>query len=188
MQKVTSEVNKESISKRRKELLTKGIIIINEDFTDILYERVFFDIVQCMEDNNIPQIAIYINSHGGQVDALLPLVDIIAGSDKPIKTIVTGKAYSAGCMLLLCGHKGHRFALKHSQILMHEVASGADGKITQMKEDVKRVDELNKLLIDIIKKNTKMKAPEIDKFMNSNLDTFITANQALKFGIIDKIL
>ncbi len=176
----------------RNELEGKGKIILNTSFDSNTMENIFFKIQKAAEDNNIKEIQIFINSNGGNVDALMPLVDLIDSfkDKKIIKTIVLGKAFSAGAMLLLCGHKGQRFAYAHSEILIHEVASGTNKycKNSQMQLDAKWLARTNELLADLIKQRTKMSSKDIAKFMNSNTDEFISAQQALKFGIIDKIL
>lgn len=172
-----------------KEREKKGILLINGPFTPLMMENIAFKLLSLAENKNIPEITLYINSNGGYVDSFNPLMDIIDTIKKPVSTIVLGKAYSAGAMLLLCGHKGHRFAYKNAEILIHEVADFPGyAKNTQTQHNAKNLDRINNLLISIIKERTKMKKEEIYKYMHSNSDIFITAKEALRYGIIDKII
>jgi ATP-dependent Clp protease protease subunit len=175
--------------KENKEKKKKGIFFVNNTFTDGLLEYIFLDLKKAIDDKNIEEITIYINSNGGQVSTLFPLVDLIDSSETPINTIVLGKAYSAGAMLLLSGTKGHRSAYKHANILLHEVANDFGyAKSSQTKENSIHLDRINKELIKMVREKTKMKPAEIDRYFNSNKDIFISANQALKYKIIDKII
>lgn len=184
-----SEKLLENNFKSREESEKKGILIVNYLFDQVMMENVAFKLMKMADDKTIDEIKIYINSNGGDVSALMPLVDIIDGIKKPVFTIVMGKAYSCGAMLLICGHKGRREAYKNADILIHEVASYRGyGKNTQIQHDAKYIQRINSLLAKIIKERTKMKDQEIKKYMESNSDIFITAKDALRYGIIDKII
>jgi ATP-dependent Clp protease protease subunit len=173
--------------KRREEYAKEGMVIVNSNFDSVLLENVAFKLMKLAVDKTVDTITIFINSNGGDVNALFPLIGIINNTRKTIKTVVLGKAYSCGAFLLLCGHPGHRAALKHSEIRIHEVASYSDSKNSQYQKDAEHLQKTNNVLISILKSRTKMTQKDIDKYMNSNLDEFITSEEALKFGIIDKI-
>jgi len=182
------EIFKKNLEKREEEK-KKGVFFINSIFDDILLEYIFFDLKKAIDNKNIERITIYINSNGGDTTVLFPFYDLIKSTKKIIKTIVIGKAYSAGAMILLAGTHGHRFALKNSEILLHEVASQmAWSKNSQIIENAKNINLINKRLKEIVKENSKMSDKEIELYFNSNKDIFITSQQALKYGIIDKIL
>ena len=181
-------MNKSILEKQYNKLKTKGILTINEDFTDLMMQRIYFDILDISRNNNIKFLTIYINSRGGSVDSLFPIIDLLNQYNKPISTIVMGKAYSCGALLLLSGTKKLRFAHKHSEILLHEVAGKTIDKNKQIQENAKWINRINKSFKLIIKEKTKMTNEQIDKYMESNLDIFLTSNQALHYGIIDKII
>lgn len=175
--------------KSREESEKEGVLIINYLFDQVMMEHTAFKLIKMAGNKAIDEIKIYINSNGGEVSALLPLIDIIDSIKKPVRTIVMGKAYSCGALLLICGHKGYREAYKNSDILIHEVASDRGyAKNSQIQHDAKYIQRLNLLLAKIIKERTKMKDAEIKKYMESNSDIFITAKDALKYGLIDKII
>lgn len=187
MIKTPSRFQSENV-KQNKANKKKGIFFINDNFTDELLEYLYLDLEKAGKDKNIKEIKIYINSNGGVVSTLFPLIDWIETCDKPVSTIVLGKAYSCGFVLLLCGTKGHRKAYNNSEILIHEVSGHAWGKSSQVKEDSKNLERINKKIKEIIKEKSKMTAEQIDKFMDSNKDIFISAKTALRYGIIDKII
>ncbi len=175
--------------KSREKSEKEGVLIINYLFDQVMMEHTAFKLIEMAGNKAIDEIKIYINSNGGEVSALLPLIDIIDSIKKPVRTIVMGKAYSCGALLLICGHKGYREAYKNSDILIHEVASDRGyAKNSQIQHDAKYIQRLNLLLAKIIKERTKMKDAEIKKYMESNSDIFITAKDALRYGLIDKII
>ena len=176
------------IDTERNNKARQGIIIINQEFTPTLMEWVLYSLKGAEHNRLIDEIEIYINSNGGEVTALLPMIDLIDAMKKPVKTIVLGKAYSCGALLLLCGHKGKRAAYKNSEILFHEVAGGIIAKASQMVHEVERIKRFNDLAVKFIRERTRMSEAQISKFMESNRDIFITAQEALEYGIIDEII
>jgi ATP-dependent Clp protease, protease subunit len=183
-EKIIEENLKQSVINKK-----NGVFFINSNFTDELLEYLFLDIEKAIKDKNIDKVKIYINSNGGSATTLFPLVDLIGKSEKSVETIVLGKAYSAGAFLLLSGTDGHRFAYENSDILLHEVASdGGYTKVSQAVENAKHSEIINKKIIDILKKKTKMTSNQIASYMFSNKDIFIDSKTALKYGVIDKII
>ena len=177
------------IEEDRKERLKKGEIILNTGFDQYSMESVLHDLDKVADDANIKEIKLYINSRGGRISALFPLVDWIERSKKPVSTIVLGYAYSCGAMLLLSGTKGYRKSSKRSDILIHEASTAmAHQSCTQHKHSVEYLDRVNKMLIDLIKKKTTMPTDLIKHYMESNLDIFITPEDCLKYGLIDEII
>jgi len=186
--KTNLEIIKKNLEARVKDR-ENGIFFINDIFDDVLLEFIFFDLHKAIENKSIEVIKIYINSNGGNTTVMFPFYDLIKTSKKPVITTVIGKAYSAGAMILLSGTKGKRFAFKNSEILLHEVAAEFPYcKSTQMTENAKNISLINKKLKEIVKENSKMSTKEIDLYFNSNKDIFITSQQALRYGLIDKII
>lgn len=98
-------------------------------------------------------IPIIINSFGGDVYALLSMVDQINASKVPIATIVEGKAMSAGAVLFTCGVEGHRYIAPNATLMIHEVSSGTFGKNEEIKASTVEVDRLNEKLLKLMAKN-----------------------------------
>lgn len=170
------QVDQESI-----EELTKQIININEndDYLMKLYKLHDLDYT--------PQpIEIYIDSYGGYVYQILGLVGIMENSKTPIHTICTGAAMSCGFIMLICGHK--RFCYKHGTPLYHQVSAGTVGTIQDMEEYVGEVKRLQDKMEELTIKKTNIPKKELEKMRKRKIDWYMTAEEALKMGVIDEIV
>lgn len=132
-------------------------------------------------------IAIVISSYGGNVSALLTMLDVMSTATKPISTIATGAAMSCGSVLLAAGTKGYRFAGPLTEIMIHEISSGFRGPNTSIQSDVKQLGKLNKLFISLLAKYTgktsKFFTDQLKK--SGNVDWYLTSAQAKSIGLID---
>jgi ATP-dependent Clp protease protease subunit len=135
--------------------------------------------------NQKKDIIIYIDSYGGDACSFLQIYNLLDSFKCKVKTIVSGKAMSAGAYLLLSGTKGERFAYKNSQIMLHELAySMRYSKLHDQAKEYEYSVKLMKILYNITKKNTKIK--NVENYLKE--DQFISTEEALKLGIIDKII
>ena len=137
-------------------------------------------------------IPIMISSYGGSVYALLEMVDSInlaKSKGFKIATIVTGKAMSAGAVLLTCGDEGLRFAGARSTIMIHDVATLTGGKIGEIKADAAEGDRLNDMIFEIMSTNIGKDKSYLSDIVHTkgHSDWFIPAKEALSHGIINKI-
>jgi len=133
-------------------------------------------------------IPIYIDSFGGEVYALMAMMDLIKGSDKQIATIVVGKAMSAGAVLLTCGDEGLRFASPTSTIMIHDLSMGTIGKIEEIKTDVEEGKRLNKILFNTMDQNCGLEKGTMlgrirDK--HNSTDWYLTPKQAKRLNMIN---
>jgi len=172
----TEQVDQASISK-----LTQAIISINEH--DEYLKKIY-------EIHNITYepkpIKMVIDSYGGQVYSCFGLLSVMERNQTPIHTIVTGCAMSCGFMMLICGHK--RFAHKLSTPLYHQASSGSWGKLKDMEEDIKETQRLQALLESITLDKTTISAKRLKEVYEKKFDWFMTAEEALKLGVVDEIL
>lgn len=168
---LTDQVTQKSIGD-----LTKSILEINED--DSQLEKIYA--IHSLKYERKP-IKIYIDSYGGYVYQCFGLLSIMESSETPIHTIATGAAMSCGFMILICGHK--RFGYKLCTPMYHQVSSWAAGKVQDMKED-----RLQKIIEEITLKRTKIKKEKLEKIREKKHDWFMTAEQAVKNGVLDEIL
>jgi ATP-dependent Clp protease protease subunit len=134
-------------------------------------------------------LPIVIDSYGGDVYALLGMVDIIKRCNIPVATIVEGKAMSCGAVLFSCGTEGYRFISEHATVMLHEVSSVSWGKNEDIKANAKETDRLNTLLLKLTAKN--LGKPE-HYFMdllhqNKNIDLFFNAEDCLKHNLANKV-
>ena len=156
----------------------------DEDALNKFYEK-FLELDLRPEIKVIP---IVINSYGGNVSALLGMLDIMKLTNKPVATIALGKAMSCGAVLLSAGTKGYRYAGAHTSILIHEVSSSAGGKTADLENELKDVKNLNNKLMRLLAKNCGLKNK--DYFLtksrkNANVDLYYSAEESRKLGLID---
>lgn len=159
---------------------------INEANAKLFVEQ----IMKIDSSKNQDVIPIFIDSSGGEVYSLLSILNAMQACIKPIATVAIGKAMSCGAILLTCGTKGLRFAGEHSVILIHEVFSHQWGKTQDVLTETTQVNKLNDKLLEILAKNTKFKSITHIKTLlkkRSNTDWYMTADEALEWGLIDEI-
>ena len=131
-------------------------------------------------------ISIYVNSPGGSVYAGLGIYDTMQFVSCDVATICTGMAASIAAVLLVAGKEGKRSALKHSRVMIHQPMGGAQGQASDIEITAREIQKLKKELYTIIAEHSHT---EFDKvWQDSNRDYWMTAQEALDYGMIDKIL
>ena len=129
-------------------------------------------------------IKLFIYSYGGDLSAVYSLISVIEASDTPIWTVNLGVAYSAGMLLLLSGSK--RFGLKRSQVLAHSGSASLGGTYEQLQENQKSYDKMVQDMRDYILVKTKINPKLFNK--NKNKDWYMSDEEQLEYGVIDKIV
>jgi ATP-dependent Clp protease protease subunit len=134
-------------------------------------------------------IPVVVDSYGGQVYALMTMVDAIKNSKIPVATIVEGKAMSCGAVLLTCGADGMRFAAPSATVMIHEVSSMAFGKVEEIKTDAKETDRLNTIIMQMMAENC---GKNKDYFLNlvhekNHADWFLDATESKSHNIVNHI-
>jgi ATP-dependent Clp protease, protease subunit len=137
-------------------------------------------------ENPKKEIAMYINSPGGVVSSGLSIYDTMQFIRPQISTMVMGQAASMGSLLLCAGAKGQRFALPHSSVMVHQPSGGYSGQVTDIMIHAKNVEALKRRLNEIYEKHTGRTYDEIENALER--DNFLTAEEAVAFGLIDKVL
>lgn len=154
---------------------------VNEYSTEILKANMLY-----LESISDDDITLYINSGGGEVYSGLGLIDVMEFIKPDIITINTGLAASMGAVILSCGTKGKRKALKRSRTMIHQPLGGAWGQASDMEIDTKEIITLKKELYEIIADRS---GQTYDKVYNdSDRDYWMTATEALRYGMIDEII
>lgn len=140
-----------------------------------------------MEDEQ-SEIDIYINSPGGEVNAGLAIYDLIQMCKAPVNMYCTGIAASMGALIFAGGSKGHRFILPHSRVMIHEplIPNGVGGSASSIKSTADSIMQTRELLNGILAKHTGKSVEEINKATDH--DNFMTAEEAIAFGLCDKIV
>jgi len=131
-------------------------------------------------------ISFYINSPGGSVTAGMAIYDTMNFIKCDVSTICIGMAASMGAFLLSSGTKGKRFALPHSEVMIHQPLGGAKGQATDIEIQAKQILRIKAQLNEILAQNTGKPLEIIEK--DTDRDNYMTAQEALEYGLIDKIL
>ena len=170
------------------ELYYNPVIIYVNDFTEKSAKE-FSQKMALAHNTGQSIIPIVIDSYGGEVYSLMNMISEIKNSNLKIMTIAQGKAMSCGAVLLSFGHDGMRFADSNATIMIHDVASGAFGKVAELKSDVKEAERLNKKIFSMVDKNCN----QDDGFFMKKLkekdraDWYLTAKKAKKFNLVNHL-
>lgn len=167
-------------------LLKDRIIMIGDQVDDQLANSVIAQLLFLESENPEKDISIYINSPGGSTSAGFAIFDTMELVKPDIKTICIGMAASFGAMLLLAGTKGKRYALPNSEIMIHQPLGGAKGQATEIEISAKRILKLREHINEIISERTGQPVEKVAR--DSDRDFFMSAQEALEYGIIDQII
>ena len=129
---------------------------------------------------------LYINSPGGVITAGMAIYDTMKLIKSDVSTICLGDAASMGAFLLSGGTKGKRLALPNSRIMIHQPLGGAKGQATDIEIEAKEILRMKKMLNELLAEHTGQKVERIKK--DTERDNFMTAEEALEYGLIDKII
>lgn len=169
-------------------LLKERIISLNGEVEETSSASIVAQLLFLEAENPSKPISLYINSPGGSVTAGLAIYDTIQYIRSPVSTICIGQAASMGSLLLCGGAKGQRYCLPHSRIMVHQVSGGYHGQASDIaihaKEILRVREQLNLIYKNHLTKEHSLE--EIEKVMER--DTFMSAEEALEWGIIDKVL
>lgn len=167
-------------------LLKDRIIFVGNAIDDHIANTIIAQLLFLDSEDSKKDIKLYINSPGGLVTAGLAIYDTMQYVKCAVATICVGTAASMAAMLLAAGAKGKRFALPNSEVLLHQVMGGAEGQATDIKiraeHILKTKDRLNKILA----KHTGQSLAKIDK--DTDRDFYLSAEEAVKYGLVDKII
>lgn len=131
-------------------------------------------------------VSIYINSPGGSVYAGLGIYDTMQYISSDVATICTGMAASMAAVLLVAGEKGKRFALRHSRVMIHQPMGGAQGQASDIEITAREIQKLKKELYTIISEHSGQPFDKVER--DSDRDYWMTSQEALDYGMIDKLL
>ena len=167
-------------------LLKDRIIWMGEEVKDDMANRICAQLLMLAAEDPKKDIWLYINSPGGSITAGMAIYDTMQYVKCDVSTICVGMAASMGAFLLSSGAKGKRIALPNAEIMIHQPSAGTQGKVTDMEIDVEHFLRIKKNLNEILANNTGKTAGEIKAA--SERDHWMTAQEALDFGLIDKII
>jgi ATP-dependent Clp protease protease subunit len=137
-------------------------------------------------DNPKKEIAMYINSPGGVVTSGMAIYDTMQFIRPPVSTLCIGLAASMGSLLLSAGTPGMRYALPNARIMVHQPSGGFQGQASDIERHAEDIIKMKRRLNEVYVKHTKRTYEQIEKTLDR--DYFMSAEQALDFGLIDKVL
>jgi ATP-dependent Clp protease protease subunit len=167
-------------------LLRERIVFIGTPIDDQIANLVVAQLIHLESDDPDKDIAIYINSPGGQVYAGLAIYDTMQFIKPQVQTICVGIAMSMGSLLLAGGAPGKRFALPNSRILIHQPSGGFQGQATDIEIHAREALALRARVDEIYAKHTNKPVEQVHEDMER--DRFFKADEAVEYGLIDQIL
>ena len=167
-------------------LLNDRIIFLSEEVNDTTASLVVAQLLYLEAQDPDKDIQFYINSPGGSVTAGMAIYDTMKYIKCDVATICVGMAASMGAFLLSAGTKGKRMALPNAEIMIHQPSAGTQGQITDMAIHMKRLQTIKERMNRIRAENTGRSVEEVTAACER--DNFMTAEEALAFGLVDRVL
>lgn len=167
-------------------LLKDNIIFLNGEVNHDSASVVIAQLLFLASEDPKKEIKLYINSPGGSVVDGLAIIDTMNHIKNDVSTICVGIAASMGAMILSWGAKGKRFALPNSEVMIHQPLGGHEGQASDLEIRTRRILEIKSTLAKMISKNSGQPLAKVQKDMDR--DYFMTAEEAKKYGIIDKVI
>jgi len=167
-------------------LLKDRIVFLGSHVTDDIANLIIAQLLFLEADDPDKDIYLYINSPGGSVTAALAIYDTMQYIKPDVVTICMGQAASAGALLLAAGEDGKRYGLPYARVMIHQPAGGVQGKATEAEVHIKELMRIKDLLNDILSDHTGQPVEKISEDVEK--DYFMTSEQAVEYGIIDKVI
>ena len=167
-------------------LLKDRIIFLGTAIDDTVANLVVAQMLFLESEDPDKDISLYINSPGGSITSGMAIYDTMQYIKCDVSTICVGMAASMGAFLLSSGAKGKRLALPNSEIMIHQPLGGFQGQATDIKIHADRIIKIKKDLNQILAKNTGQPLEIIER--DTERDNFMTATQALEYGLVDKVI
>ncbi len=167
-------------------LLKDNIIFLSGPIDDHVANIVIAQLLFLQSEDSKKDISLYINSPGGSISAGLAIIDAMNYIKNDITTVCVGMAASMGAVILSAGKKGKRFILPNAEVMIHQPHGGAEGQASDIEISAKRIIKSRETLNKMLAKNTGQPLARVEK--DADRDFFMSAEEAKKYGIIDKIL
>lgn len=167
-------------------LLKERIVFLGTAIDDIVANLIIAQLLFLESEDPTKEIYLYVNSPGGLITSGLAIYDTMQYVKPPVATICIGQAASMGAVLLAGGEKGKRYALPHARVLIHQPLGGAQGQATDIDIQAREILRVREEINTIFTTHT---GQDMEKIRHdTERDFFMTAEQALKYGIIDQIV
>ena len=167
-------------------LLEERIIFLGTVINDDVANSIIAQLLFLEKEDPKKDITLYVNSPGGQVSSTLAMYDTMQHVKPDVSTVCLGMAASGGAIILTGGAKGKRFALPHAEIMIHQPLGGTEGQATDIAIHADHIIRTKDLLNELLAKHSGQK---LDKVKNdTERDKFMRAEEALAYGLLDKIV
>lgn len=167
-------------------LLKDRIVFLGEEVNDVTASLVVAQLLFLEAEDPEKDISLYINSPGGSITSGFAIYDTMQYIKPDVSTICVGMAASMGAFLLTAGTKGKRYALPNAEILIHQPSGGAQGQATDIAIQADRIIRMKKKINSILSERTGQPLEKIEKDVER--DYFMSAEEALAYGIVDKVI
>ncbi len=167
-------------------LLNDRIIMLSEEVNDVTASLVVAQLLYLEGQDPDKDIHLYINSPGGSITSGMAIYDTMQYIKCDVSTICVGMAASMGAFLLSSGTKGKRFALPNSEIMIHQPSSGFRGQATDIKIHADRIINIKAKLNKMLSEQTGQPLEVVER--DTERDNFMTAEEAMKYGLVDKVI
>ncbi len=167
-------------------LLNDRIIMLFDEVNDATAQTITAQLLFLESQDPDKDIYLYINSPGGSITAGMAIYDTMQYIKCDVVTICIGMAASMGAFLLSCGTKGKRYALPHSEVMIHQPSGGAQGKATDIQIAAERILKMKKTINQILSENTGKPVEQVAR--DCEIDYFMSAEEAKEYGLVDEIM
>ena len=166
--------------------------VVDEKITEIIHGLLYMNEMNKLEEDpkNRRDIEFYLSTYGGSADDMFALYDMmkIVEEDTDIVTIGMGKVMSAGVLILAAGTKGKRKIGRNCRVMIHSVIAGNHGSLPNLINEMEAIQDLQELYIDRLVEETKMTKKQMKKLLEQKVNIYLSAEEAVKYGIADIIV
>lgn len=167
-------------------LMEERIVFLGTAINDDVANSIIAQLLFLEKEDAKKDITLYVNSPGGQVTSTLAMYDTMQHVKPDVSTVCLGMAASGGAIILMSGAKGKRFALKHSEIMIHQPLGGAEGQATDIAIHAEHIVKMKNMLNELIAEHTGKDVNQVKS--DTERDKFLSSEEALAYGLIDKIV
>lgn len=167
--------------------ISERIVYLAGEVSEQSIAHVTATIIALANQDKTSPIKLIISTYGGSVDEMFSLYDVMKYVPCPVHTIAIGKVMSAGVLLAAAGTKGNRLVGKSTRIMIHPISAGCEGTVFTMESDMAETRRMQQLMEELLVAETKMTKAQLNLIMKKGHDTYLTAKEAVKLGIVDAI-
>lgn len=162
-------------------------VFLHSEVSESSVSNVIAQMLHLAEANRDP-IHLVVSTYGGSADEMFGLYDTIKLLPCPVHTVGLGKVMSAGVLLLASGTKGKRLMGARSRIMVHSVSAGIYGNVFDIENETKELRRLHDLMVTSLVAETRMTKKQVEKILDPKLDVYLTPDEAIRLGIVDKVI